>query len=608
MLKKIIIVHIFIMTILTISSLSLSAQNVLPPNFSNIKVDDLSEAQVRKFLLQVDATGLDDSKIEQVARSRGMKPEEINKLKKRIETIRKSENIKNRSNKLFGNSNKDSSLKILDSTTLAEKALLELKGKIFGLDLFKSNKITFEPNLRIATPINYQIGPDDVLQLQLYGYSEVNYSLKVSSEGNITIPNIGVVSLLNNTIEQAKEKIKIKMSAIYAGLKTGKTSIYLTLDAIRSIKVIITGEVENPGTYTIPSVSTVFNALYFSGGPTENGTLREIELIRSGIKIASIDFYDFLIKGDLKNGLRLQDQDVILVSNYKNRVELIGEVKKPGIFEIKSGETLKDVISFSGGFTENAFNERIKVLRNTSSDRKIVDVLNYNLDQFIPQSGDKYYVDEILNRYQNRVTINGAVLRPGQYELDSGMTISELIKKAQGLREDAFLNIATINRTRDDLQQELINFDLLHDTTTMNLLLRKEDIVNISSIFDIKEEYNIKLIGQLIYGDTTLKYIEGMTLEDAIFKAGGLSDAASYKKISISRRVKNSNPFSTSANIAEVIEIELNENFKKSISNFKLKPFDIIIVRAVSGYEIQKNVKVEGEVLFPGLYTIQKKK
>lgn len=596
--------------IFSISNFSV-AQSPTKPNFSSIRIDELSDGQLRNFIRQVDFSGLNDSQIEKVAGERGMKPEEIKKLMLRVKSIK----LGDKDNKDFSeiNSNPtdilDTTIVSSDTITLAEKALLELKTKIFGLDLFQNKQITFEPNLRLAAPLNYQIGPDDILKIELYGESEVAYSLKVSPEGNVNIPNIGIISLLNLTLEQAGGRISSKMANLYAGLRNKKTFLNVTIENLRTIKVIITGEVENPGTYSLSSVASVFNALYSSGGPTENGSFRSIEIIRDGKKISVIDVYDFLMKGDFKNAIRLQDQDVILIPPYKNRVELIGEVKRPLIFEIIPGENLNDLIEFAGGFTEQAYKNRIKVRKNTEKGRKIEDVFYSNFDTYLPESGDKFYVDAVLDRFENRVIINGAVFRPGEYELDSGEKLSSLILKADGLREDAFTKRAQILRRKDDLQTELISFDLskILRKEIADISLESEDIVTISSKFDIKEDYNVFVDGEVLGGKTTLRYHDGMTLEDAIFLAGGITDAGSSKRISVSRRVKNSDVSSVSAVIAEVFDLEINTEFNTpDEGQFLLKPFDIVTVRSQSGYQAQRQMSIEGEVFHPGFYTLLK--
>ena len=598
-------------------------------DFGSIRVDELSDTQIRQFMAQVEASGLSEAQLEQVALARGMSSTEIQKLRQRVDKLKAgdaqkggSQNQKRSSaagsrgqqgsfgRQYNGDANTfDDSLQLKrDTLTLAEKSLAGLKSKIFGADLFRSSRLTFEPNLRLATPKNYQIGPDDELLIDIYGYSEASYQLKVSPEGTINVPYVGVIAVSGMTIEQASSRIRSRLSTIYSGLKSGNTSVSIAIGNIRSIKVILTGEVVKPGTYTLPSLATVFNALYSSGGPTENGSFRQIELIRAGRKIATLDVYDFLLHGEFKNNYRLQDQDVIRVPPYHTRVELVGEVKRPGIYEMKSGEKLADLIRFAGDFSERAYRARVKVLKNTPTERRIDDVTSDQFAIYQPASGDKYFVDHILDRFENRVTIEGAVFRPGQFQLEAGLTLKQLIQKAEGLREDAFRNRGYITRIKEDLQPELVSFDVakILSGEQADIPLRREDVVTISSIFDLKEEYNVRVEGE-VQRPGRLNYAEGMTLEDAIIQAGGLKENATPQRVEISRRIKSSDVTSESARTAEIFQVDISKDLKGTASKFVLQPFDIVAVRPAAGYAVQRQVKVEGEVLYPGVYSITRK-
>lgn len=594
-------------------STPLLAQQGSSQDLSEIRVDELSDSQVRQFMSQIEALGLTDAQLEQVAQARGMSSEEIRKLRRRVELLKAKEqktvpsaDTLNGKNVIKGGVR--DTLTRRDSISLAEQALSQLRSKIFGADLFRTSGLTFEPNLRLATPRNYVIGPDDQLLIDIYGYSEASYKLTVNPEGTINIPYIGVVSVSGMTIEAATARIKSRLSAIYSGLKTGNTFLSVAVGSIRSIKVVLTGEVVKPGTYSLPSVATVFNALYSSGGPTENGSFREIEVIRAGRKIAKLDVYDFLLTGEFKNNLRLQDEDVIRIPTYRKRVEIVGEVKRPGIFELVNGETLDDLLRFAGDFSERAYQARVKVLKNTATERMISDITSEEFKSYKPSSGDKYFVDEILDRFQNRVTIEGAVFRPGQFELEPGLTIKGLIKKAEGLREDAFQPRGHITRLKDDLQTEIIAFDIskVLSGQAADIPLKREDVIVISSIFDLKEEYTITVQGE-VKSPATMAYSEGISLEDAILQAGGLKESATAQRIEVSRRVKNSNALSESAQTAEVFQINVNQDLSLSARSFILQPFDIVTVRPSAGYEVQRQVFIEGEVLYPGQYTIARR-
>ena len=464
--------------------------------------------------------------------------------------------------------------------------------------------------MRLATPLNYIIGTSDQLLIDIYGYSEVSYQLTVSPEGTINIPFAGVTQIGGLTIEAATSRIKNKLSDIYSGLNTGNTKLSVTLGNIRSIKVILTGEVMKPGTYTLPSLATVFNALYSSGGPTDNGSFRNIEVIRNGRKIATLDVYDFLLKGELKNNIRLQDQDIIRIPVYQKRVEIVGEIKRPAVFEMKEEEDLNTLLNFAGGFTERAYQARIKVLKNTATERKINDITKEQFSTYGTESGDKYFVNEILDRFENRVTLTGAVFRPGEYELEPGLTLKKLILRAEGLKEDAFRNRAFITRLLPDNQTELVSFDLqkVMAGTAEDIPLRREDVISISSIFDLKEEFQVTISGEIRRAGQ-FKYYENMSLEELIILAGGLTISGSNQRIEIARRVINDNQTATSssAKTAQIFQIDVNKVLTVSDAKFVLQPFDIITIRTIPGYEVQKQIRIDGEVLYPGYYTIIRK-
>lgn len=596
------------------------AQSINQQNFSNVRVDDLTDDQIRQIIKQIQSSGLPESQLEQIAAARGMQPSEISKLRARVTAVNAKSSATgagdatlkgkdgSRSRSFEGEVSNIASSDGRKTETEADAALQSLKSKIFGKELFANAATTFEPNLRLATPLNYVIGTADQLLIDIYGYSEVSYSLTVTPEGTINIPFAGITQVGGLTVEAATARIKNKLSGIYSGLNTGNTKLSVTIGNIRSIKVILTGEVMKPGTYTLPSLATLFNALYSSGGPTDNGSFRNIEVIRNGRKIATLDVYDFLLRGDLKNNIRLQDQDIIRVPVYQKRVEIVGEVKRPAVFELKDKEDFNDLLNFAGGFTERAYKARVKVLGNTDTEQKIADVVASDFASYMPKSGDKYFVNEILDRFENRVTIEGAVFRPGQYELEPGLTIKKLIEKAEGLKEDAFTNRAFITRLTDDLNTELISVDIAKvlNGTAEDVPLQREDVISISSIFDLKENYKVNINGEVRRpGEFT--YLENMTLEELILKAGGFSESATSQRIEISRRVKNSDATSASARTAEVFQVEVDRKLTVEAANFVLQPFDIITVRSSPGYEVQKQVKIEGEVLYPGYYTITKK-
>ncbi|MBS1502291.1 MAG: SLBB domain-containing protein, partial [Bacteroidetes bacterium] len=447
--------------ILTVVSAIPARAQTIPQNLSGVNVNELSDSQITQLLQQAQAAGYSDQQLLQEASNRGLPQDQVQILKRRIASIRsagyREEGSQDtalaqpRKLNYKPDTSQDTSQRVQPRTDLFKT----FQPKIFGADLFRNKNLTFEPNLNLATPVNYIIGPNDQININIYGRSVANWKLTVSPEGNINIPGTGLINVAGKTIEQATQIIKGRLAANNYAINNG-TSVLVSLGNIRSIKVIMVGEVVKPGTYTLPSLATVFNALYAAGGPSDNGSFRQIEIIRDNRIIRRLDVYDFLLKGEQKDNIRLQDQDIIRVPTYKVRVQMIGEVKRPALYEVLPGETLKDVISFAGGFTDQAYTNLVKVTQISDQQKRLTDVMADDFKNYIPLRGDKYQVDRILNRYENRVMISGAVFRPGQYELSKGMTLSQLITKAGGFKEDAFTGRGNIVRLKPDNTKELL--------------------------------------------------------------------------------------------------------------------------------------------------------
>jgi len=584
-----------------------SAQTNLQ-NISSVNVDNLTDQDIRKLLQQAQNAGLSDVELLQQAQTRGMSNTQVQKLQTRVREIRSKEmgNTNSADSGSLGRRRLNYKPDSLDTTSIRKDLFENLKPKIFGADLFKNKNSSFEPNLKLATPVNYIIGPDDQLNINVYGNSLVNWRLDVSPEGNINIPGIGVLNVGGKTIENATLQIKSKLAANNYAIGHG-TNVQVTLGNIRSIKVIMIGQLEKPGTYTLPSLATVFNALYTAGGPTENGSLRQIEIIRNNRIIRHLDVYDFLVKGNQKDNIALQDQDVVRVPTYRTRVEMAGQIKIPALFEVLPGESLQDILSYAGGFTDSAYTARIKVSQISDQQRRLTDVVEADYKNYIPLRGDKYFIQSILNRFENRVVINGAVFRPGEYELQKGMTLFRLIENAAGLKEDAFTERGTITRLKTDNSTELISFsvkDVLNKAT--NITLQREDSVSIVSIFDLRSKYQVTIKGS-VRKPGSFAFADSMKVEDLILKAGGFAEGASPKRIEVARRINNADPNSKSSKVAEVFSVNVDNQLKLAGIDFVLKPFDIVSVYTLPGYEKQRTVKVEGEVLYPGSYTIETK-
>jgi len=611
---------LFFVAFFFVAAVQSRAQNINTTDLSQVNVDDLTDEQIQSLLMQAQSAGLSESQLIQMASARGMSATEIEKLQTRIQQLQTTGN-QTTDTDLFGQpTSPQNSLRIvngdLDSVINQDPRSPEqikedsLRARIYGADLFLNAVPRFEPNLQIATPLDYVVGTGDELQIDIYGHSEANYTLKVSPDGNINIPYVGVVNVGGTTIQQATKRIQDKLASIYTAIKSGATKVNVSLGNIRTIKVVITGEVVKPGTYTLPSVASVFNALYSSGGPTSKGSLRSIKVIRGGEIVADVDLYEFLQNGIMQGNVSLRDQDIIQVQPYISRVELIGAVKRPLLFEIKPGETVADLLQYAGGFTEDAYTARLSVVRTTGRDYRIEDVLESQFNQFEPKSGDKFTIEKALNRFSNRVILQGAVFRPGQYELSQGLTLSMLIKKAEGLKEDAFLKRGYIVRLKDDFQREQLSFNPAEIVagTQADIPLKREDLVIIPSLFDLREEYTVNITGE-VRNPGQFPFSEGMTVEELILQAGGFTEAGSAQRVEIARRLRNADEvaLSASAHTAEVFTVNIGKDFDSKEAQFELKPYDLVSVRPEPGYERQRTVRIEGEVLYPGEYALSRK-
>lgn len=615
---------------------SLTGQTLdLSKDLSKVKVENLTDAQIQQLLDQLEKSGMTESQLEQMALVRGMQPAQIRELRSRINEYRMKgsslEGLERTRGRLRTYSSDSDTLLLrqrgyqrFEEETekeepdffdflLDEEEVTEIKpeDKIFGMKLFRNEKITFQPALNIPTPIDYQLGYGDELIIDIWGVSEMTYTEILSPDGSIIIPGIGPIYLSGLTVDDAHKKLRKELSKIYAGLSGNNPNIFLTVSIgnIRSIHVNLVGEVFVPGTYTLPSMATAFNALYASGGPTISGSLRNIKLIRNNKAIATIDFYQFLLDGTMEGNIRLQDQDVIFIEPYSDRVEIEGEIKRPGLYEMKKGESLAELLKFSGGFTGKAYKKSITTIRNTDRENQIHDTKEDKFGEFLLQNGDYVKVDSILSRYENRVEITGAVFRPGSYSLEEGMTLVNLLQKAEGLREDAFPNRGVLYRQKEDMSMEVIAFDRSSLTTNeSSIILHKEDLVVIPSIFDLREEYTIEIMGE-VRKPGKYPFIINSGIEDLIIQAGGLLESASMSNLEIARRVKNPNSMMSTNKIADIFQFQISPGLKISpeASNFKLEPFDMVFIRSSPGYQTQKLINVEGEVNFPGDYSLSEK-
>ena len=565
----------------------------------NVDVSSLSDQQISAIQQKMQSEGISMNQLDQYAASQGISKTKVEQFKARIVTFNQVPTSGPSSTSAVTNSNFASK----KETHAPEVDSLQ----IFGSSVFKNANLNFEPNLRLATPQDYVLGPDDQLLIDIYGVSEVSYKLYVSPEGTILIPDVGAINVNGLTITQAKKLIIAKLSTIYRGIQTGNTFVNISLGNIRSITVFVIGEIQSPGSYTIPSLATVYNALYQSGGPKESGSFRNIQIIRDNKVLATVDLYDFLVYGKQSN-IRLQDQDVIKVLPYNDRVTLTGEVKHPAIFEMKKGETLQNLIDFAGGFTENAYRESITAYRNTLKEKKVIDIDNTDFATFLTESGDQYHVGKLLNRFENRVQIEGAVYRPGVYAFTPGMKIKDLIVKADGLREDAFVNRAVIFRKNNMRLPEMTSFSpraALNDTD--NILLQRDDSVYIASVLTMKEKDSVYISGQVI-SPNSYPFAEGMTLKDLILLANGFNHKANIAEVDVYRQITNIKTLNENVIKAKTFKIKMDKELNYGdVATFQLKREDHVVVRSIFGAEDLKQVSIVGEVVSPGNYILTSK-
>ncbi|HVI45461.1 MAG TPA: SLBB domain-containing protein [Chitinophaga sp.] len=612
MFKKILLIQLFLFI-----GYCVTAQNPIlsKEQIRQMKVDNLSDDQVRQLVAEMKKSNVAFNDIDAYAQQKGIPDIEISKLKARIQQMGLDKEL-DKSVKDDAKKDQYGSRKVADATdepsidkkneTREDRELAKRRKRIFGSELFNNKNLTFEPNLKMPTPPNYRLAAEDEVLIDVYGYSEVQHRLKVSPDGYIRIPNLGPVYVSGLTMEEARVRITKQLSSIYSGIKSGNTFVQIALGNIRSIRVLLIGEVVNPGSYTIPSLATVANALYVSGGPNENGSFRSIQVIRNGSPVATFDLYDFLAHGDLTNNIVLQDQDIVKVNPYKTRVELSGEVKRQAIFEAKENETLQQIIDYAGGYTDVAFKDVIRAYRVNNKEREVVNIPAGNVGAFRLKSGDQFFVDSILNRFSNRVTISGAVFHPGNYALEDNMTVADLIKRADGIKEVAALSRGLIRRLQPDFTPAFLNFNVQHALTGKeNIRLQKEDSVMIYSKFELREEYEVRIDGE-VNKPGFFTYADSMRLEDLILMAGGLRDAASTQRVEISRRIR-SGSYDPKDSIKAVIQrFDINADLSNNpdAKAFALQPFDEIVIRRSPVYSTQANVQIGGEVIYPGEYAI----
>ena len=570
-------------------------------DLSQFKVEMLSEADISKIKERLQSSELSIDQIKTQTSAKGLPAAEFEKLRTRLSATNNT--VNNIGNKLDNFSNNRTMQTGSDSVS---KTNIEQSNPIFGSELFQ-NAGSLTSNANIATPLNYEVGPNDILKLVLYGIQEFATELRVSYEGSVTVQNVGVIRVAGLTIEAATDKIRQQMArTAYVSLRTGESKLSVTLSNIRTIHVTIIGA-KKPGTYDLSSLSTVFSALSLAGGPSPIGSYRNIELVRNNKVIRKVDLYHFILNGDQTDNIGLKDNDVIRIPAYENRVELNGQVKRPGIFELTGKENFQNILAFAGGFDEAAYTSNVKVIQKNGRELLVKDLGKEEFASYAPQGGDVYVVSKILNRYQNRVKLTGAVYRPDTYQLVEGMRVSDLIKKADGLKEDAYTGGAQLFRLKPNLVKEMVNIDLtkaLAGDKTENIYLQREDELYVSSILDLRDSFNVKIFGE-VHNPGKFTYADSMTVKDLITLAGGSTFAAN-KKVEVARLYKQQDGKVNNTEIATLLttELDANLNFTPGNSDIILQPYDVVSIVKKVGFAENQIVTIAGQVQFAGKYSL----
>lgn len=482
--------------------------------------------------------------------------------------------------------------------------LLRDESEVFGRNIFNNQNLTFEPNQNMATPANYRLGAGDNVIIDVWGASQQTFNGVISPDGTVVIEGVGPIKLAGLTVTQATNTLKSRLGQYYSGC-----NISLSVGETRSITVQVVGEVQVPGTYTLSSLSSAFNALYAAGGINEIGTLRNIQVYRNGRQIAVIDVYDYLINGNAAGDIRLQDNDIIRVGAYDCLVNVRGKIKRPMWYEMKSTENVKQLLTYAGGFTGDAYTKNVRLTRRSGEEYSMHTIDEFQMGAFIVKDRDSLYVDSVIARFSNMVEVRGAVKHAGKFQLGGNIqTVRELIAAAEGLSEDAYKTRAVMHRTKDDLTLEMVTVDLegIIDGTAADIPLKKNDVLFIPSTTDMKGERTLKISGEVIYPGT-YQYADNTTIEDLVLMAGGLTEAASMAKVDVFRRIKDSTATENTNKNSEVFSFSLNDGLRKGDTDFTLMPFDEVVVRKSPVYSTQQVVTIRGQVNFEGEYAMATK-
>lgn len=572
------------------------------PDFGKVDVKELSDSQLQLLLRRSKSLGIDSDDLVEMAQIQGLSLEDARILETRLKSY-ESRRVSQGVNSVRSANDRQ----FADIPDLFTEILLtdtsKAESKIFGMQYFgAAGLLSFEPDLNISAPENYRLSFRDQLYIDIYGESEQYFDASINERGAILLSNVGPIPVNGLTVKEAENRIRERLSKFYTGMKGAQpnTFVKVSLGNIRTIRVDIVGEVVAPGSYKLSGFNTVFNGLYAAGGITEEGTFRVIKHFRGDELHQTVDLYDFLVSGKSDANLTLQNGDVILVDTYQDRVEILGALKRPGIFEVKEGETLSDLIFYAGGFSEQAKSERVSLQRNANDQKSLIDVFENQYEAIFLKAGDVVNVDTLLDRFINRVLIQGAVFRPGAYSMEQASSVKELIERADGLQGDAYLKRATLIRTNEDFSTENISFSPQEILTgaQADIQLKREDKVQVFSKFDLEEEAIIEITGE-VNQPAVIPYRKDMSLGDAILAARGLRYVAERTNIEVTR-IK----IGEEDEIAELINLSMNDDYSVE-EDFDIQPFDKITVRRSAYFEPRISVMIEGEVNYPGQYDLQ---
>ena len=591
----------------------------------------MSDAQVKDYIRREVKAGTSQSQIVTNLMQRGVKMEQIRRMRDEYMRERNDRQMSGSSQdvgRMRSNAATDDSKQEVvsarrgargevyqDASTEYDEAELAVQSesnvtagrgkKVFGHDIFNQRLLSFEPNMNLATPHDYVLGPGDNVIIDIYGGSQRSLSLTISPEGTITVPGYGPIQLSGLSVSAAQSRLRNTLGARYSS-----SELRLTLGQTRTIQVNVMGEVRTPGTYHLSAFASVFHALYRAGGISELGTLRNIRVIRGGQVVTTIDVYDYILNGRLKGNILLKEEDVIQVQPYENLVGISGNVKRPMFYELRKGENLSTLINFAGGFTSDAYKKSIRVVRQSGDRYSIHNVNEFDQANFVLTDGDAVAVEGMLNRYENMVEIKGAVFRPGQYRLGQQVTtVRTLIEQAEGLTEDAFTAHAVLHRLKEDRTLEVIPIDVagILDGTLVDLPLNNEDVLFIPTQTDLLQRRTLTINGEVM-SPGQYQFADNTTLEDLIVQAGGLTDAASVVRVDVSRRLVDPKATTASSELAKTYTFSLKDGFViDGTPGFLLEPYDIVQVRRSPGYHTPRTVSIGGEVTFSGSYTLEKK-